>query len=118
MGFPATEGADVKASGFQRRDDRQIVERRIMGDGNQRGVGIERPLCQGCSRAAGDQIDIGKTFRRREISARIDDGEIEAGKLGHYRERLADAHSPDHDDARRRNMDLDKQAAALDVDGG
>lgn len=41
-----------------------------------------------------------------------------AGKLGHYRERLADAHSPDRDDARRRNMDLDKQAAALDVDGG
>ena len=67
-------------------------------------------------RPLGEERHVGKSLRRREGRARIDDRDVEAGDLRHRRQRLADMDGADHDQPRRRQLDGEEQALAADLD--
>ena len=100
----AAERADIEAAGVERGLQREIVDLRIVGERGHRGVGCRAggvfSTSSGHSAWSGD---IGKPVRRGEGRARIDDLHVEAGDLGHRRQRLADMDRADRDQARLRD---------------
>ena len=78
---------------------------------------IERRLGQRLVRPFGDDWSIGKSIRRREGGARIDDRHVKVRDSRDRRERLRDVHGPDKGEPRRRRLNGEKIFFALMRDG-
>jgi hypothetical protein len=61
---------------------------------------------------------LGKSLRRRESAARIDDDHLEAGKVRRHGERLRDFRRADREKPHGRSLDIEKQPPAGMLDQG
>jgi len=116
MGLLRTQRPDIEALRRQRRIERRIVDLGIMGERDEGGIGVEPDTRQGIIGPFIEQRHVGEALRRGEGGARIDDRAIEPGELRHRRERLADMHRADDDDAHRRHLHRQEMLRPVDLD--
>ncbi|CCV13370.1 hypothetical protein MESS4_550043 [Mesorhizobium sp. STM 4661] len=112
----AAERTDIETVGVERRLQREIVDLRIMGDSGKRRVAIQRLARKHILRPFCMQRDIGKTVRRGEGRARIDDLDGVAGDFRHRRQCLTDVDSADHHQARLRQMGVEEECSPFGFD--
>jgi len=102
--FARAERSDIETLRRERRGNARIVDSRLMGEQNHRGVKVGAEARQNLLRPFGDHLAIGEPFERRKGGARIYDDEIEAGELCHRRQSLRDVSRAEDDEANRRHF--------------
>ena len=75
--LPRPEGADIEALRLQRRLERRVVDLRVVGERQERGVAVEAEARQGRVGPFRQDRHVGKALRRREGGARVDDRDVE-----------------------------------------
>ncbi|CAK7261615.1 protein of unknown function (plasmid) [Shinella sp. WSC3-e] len=108
MGFGASQRTDVEAARVQRRHQREVIDLGIMRQRRDCGEGVQRLRLHNVLRPFGVKRDTGKTIRRGESRAWIDDFHVISGDLGDRGQSLADMHRANDDQARRRDMDVEE----------
>ena len=117
-GYFGAERADIKAFRAQGRAERWIVYPRLMREQGDRRIVIDFEPGQRRFGPFGGNWRFGKSLRRRESSARIDDDHLEAGKVRRHGERLRDIRCADREKPHGRSLDIEKQPPAGMLDQG
>ena len=112
VGYFGAERADIKAFRAQGRAERWVVDPRLMREQGNRCIAIKSQSRQRDFGPFGGNWRFGKSLRRRESGARIDDDHLEAGKACGHGKRLRDIRRADREKPYGRSLDIEKQPPA------
>ena len=116
VGLARAERADIEAVALERVQQCRIVDLRVMGHRDERGVMIDIERRQRHVGPFGDQRDVGKPLGAGKRGARIHHRHVVVQRARQRRQRLADMNRADDDEARGRRIDVEKQFLAAGLD--